>query len=187
MRKMLNVGLALALFLGLAVVGLFAAPAAYAAPAAHAAAAVPRISIPAEGLRNVIIQNRYSSKCLEMPFSTPNQYAEVGQYTCHGEPNQRWNFTPATGLLQNVNSGLCLSILGSFNFANGVVARQITCGVAPNGEGGIYQRWALWDDGSFYNIHTGKCLDLLGFNVNDFAPVGQWDCWGGPNQQWGFF
>ncbi|TWP49004.1 ricin-type beta-trefoil lectin domain protein [Lentzea tibetensis] len=32
--------------------------------------------------------------------------------------------------------------------------------------------------------HNQKCLELLGFNNNNGAEVGTWDCWGGANQKW---
>jgi len=41
--------------------------------------------------------------------------------------------------------------------------------------------------GSYYEIvsrHSGKCLDVFGASLDDAAPVIQWTCTGGPNQQW---
>jgi uncharacterized protein (DUF1800 family) len=32
--------------------------------------------------------------------------------------------------------------------------------------------------------HSGKCLDVSGISLDDRAPVQQWTCHGGPNQQW---
>jgi hypothetical protein len=29
-----------------------------------------------------------------------------------------------------------------------------------------------------------KCLEIYGFNANNRAKVGMWDCWGGANQSW---
>ena len=34
--------------------------------------------------------------------------------------------------------------------------------------------------------HSGKCLDITGVSVDDSALAIQWDCHGGPNQQWTF-
>jgi hypothetical protein len=36
----------------------------------------------------------------------------------------------------------------------------------------------------FSFVHSGKCLDLLGFRVDNGAPVGQWTCNGANNQLW---
>jgi hypothetical protein len=38
----------------------------------------------------------------------------------------------------------------------------------------------------FGNLHSGRCLEVLGARTDDFAPVGQFDCHGGPGQQWGY-
>lgn len=41
----------------------------------------------------------------------------------------------------------------------------------------------------FYQIkarHSGKCLDVAGWSAANGAPVIQWDCHGGENQQWTF-
>ena len=41
--------------------------------------------------------------------------------------------------------------------------------------------------GTYYEIisrNSGKCLDVFGASLDDLAPVIQWTCTGGPNQQW---
>ncbi|MFB6889094.1 RICIN domain-containing protein [Kitasatospora sp. NPDC056327] len=35
------------------------------------------------------------------------------------------------------------------------------------------------------NLATGKCLEVADRRTDDGAPVRQWTCHGGPNQQWG--
>lgn len=37
---------------------------------------------------------------------------------------------------------------------------------------------------SLRNVHTGKCMDVLGGSVQPYAEIVQWTCHGGPNQQW---
>jgi hypothetical protein len=32
--------------------------------------------------------------------------------------------------------------------------------------------------------HSGKCLDVVEISTAPDAPLHQWTCWGGPNQQW---
>jgi hypothetical protein len=34
------------------------------------------------------------------------------------------------------------------------------------------------------NQYSGKCLEVLYYSTDDFAPVGQYDCYGGANQKW---
>ena len=36
------------------------------------------------------------------------------------------------------------------------------------------------------NVNSGKCLEVLYYSTANFAPVGQYDCYGGANQQWDF-
>jgi ricin-type beta-trefoil lectin protein len=36
----------------------------------------------------------------------------------------------------------------------------------------------------FFFVHSGRCLDVLGFRTDDGAPVGQWTCNGLSNQSW---
>ncbi|MFJ7271320.1 RICIN domain-containing protein [Streptomyces sp. NPDC099050] len=36
----------------------------------------------------------------------------------------------------------------------------------------------------FRNTHSGKCLEVGGWNLNDGATVNQWTCHGGANQKW---
>lgn len=37
---------------------------------------------------------------------------------------------------------------------------------------------------SLKNVQSGMCMDVLGFNQNNNAPVVQWDCNGADNQKW---
>ena len=34
------------------------------------------------------------------------------------------------------------------------------------------------------NVNSRKCLEVLNSGTADFAPVGQYDCYGGANQKW---
>ena len=49
--------------------------------------------------------------------------------------------------------------------------------VAPDPAGGTFELVAR---------HSGKCLDVNGASLDDFARVIQWDCHDGANQQWRF-
>ncbi len=64
------------------------------------------------------------------------------------------------------------------------------------GAGGLVAAVAVWPplltaaapdpDGSYELVarHSGQCLDVNGASTDDFAPVIQWTCHGGPNQRW---
>jgi hypothetical protein len=129
---------------------------------------------------SVLFQNANSGKCLEMlNYSTAN-FAPAGQWSCHGDVNQQWNYNTDTGLIQNVNSGKCLEVL-NYSTANGAQVGQWDC------YGGQNQKWWLNPStGLIQNQYSGKCLEVLNYSTANFAPVGQWDCYGGANQVWGW-
>jgi hypothetical protein len=83
--------------------------------------------------------------------------------------------------LRNVSANLVLDVIGAQQ-GNG---HHLT--IYPR-SGANNQIFELQDiGGSRYKIvarHSGKCLDVLGGSQQDGAAIGQWDCNGGPNQQW---
>ncbi|MEU4327613.1 RICIN domain-containing protein [Nonomuraea dietziae] len=91
-------------------------------------------AVASSSVRSTLIGNLHSGKCLEILGYSTADWAEAGQWTCHGGNNQQWNYSYTTGLIQNVHSGKCLEILG-WSTAEGAVAGQWTC------HGGNNQRW----------------------------------------------
>jgi hypothetical protein len=63
----------------------------------------------------------------------------------------------------------------------------------------LFDRWPGWLDQHFSIRNTvegyvelrprhatgqNKCVENLSFSLSNGGPIGQWDCWGGPNQAW---
>jgi hypothetical protein len=150
------------------VAALFAAVALAGAAPAVASAEIGRS----------LFQNAHSRKCLEMPYSSTANFAEVGQYDCHGLANQQWKYDTSTGRIQNVHSGKCLEVL-YYATHNGARLGQYDC------YGGANQVWYLNRyNGLIGNLHSGKCIDVYGWSTANFAPIVQWECQGGANQVW---
>jgi glucosylceramidase len=145
------------------------------------------------GWVNVISKN--SNQCLDV-VSIPqtnygkNQSALVQQYTCWGGDMQKWQFTPVgSGYeITSKNSGLQLDVIG---------------GPGATQDGVLIQQWPYWggtnqiwnvtptQDGYFTISpqNSGKCLDVIytpgnNWGLSPGTLVQQWDCWGGPNQEW---
>lgn len=88
-----------------------------------------------------LVINVNSSKCLAVAGASTADGANVQQYTCHRQANQRWFIRydqhrgdRATYRLVNVHSGKCLEVAGS-STRDGANVQQSTC------QGGYNQRW----------------------------------------------
>ncbi|MDG6101355.1 RICIN domain-containing protein [Dactylosporangium aurantiacum] len=83
-------------------------------------------------------------------------------------------------LLRASHSGLCLQAAEG----NGGAATQMPCDNNPT------QVWmpqavaGTQDVYAFVNTKDNRCLDVNGASKDNGAQVLQWDCHGGPNQQW---
>ncbi|WP_406066194.1 RICIN domain-containing protein [Streptomyces sp. NBC_01077] len=130
----------------------------------------------------------HSGKCLEIAdWSTANG-AAARQWDCHLGKNQWWFFLPqdnGSDLLFNEHSGKCLEV-ADWSTANGAVVRQWDCHEGAN------QQW-VWmgtttTDGldviALKNVHSGKCLEMADWRLDNGAPARQWDCHYGDNQLW---
>ena len=83
-------------------------------------------------------------------------------------------------LLRASHSGLCMQAAEG----NGGIATQMPCDNNPT------QVWmpqavaGAQDVFAFVNTKDNRCLDVNGGSKDNGAQVLQWDCHGGPNQQW---
>ena len=69
----------------------------------------------------------------------------------------------------------------------GAGTHTLTIEYYENGGSAAVNFW--WDYFPYEQLssrYTGKCMDLLGFDVSNGAPIGQWDCNGYNNQAWSF-
>jgi hypothetical protein len=125
-----------------------------------------------------MIENVNSHKCLEMPWATRDNFAQAGQYTCHGGDNQQWAYNPDTGEIRNIHSGKCLEDM-YYSTDNFAPIGQYDC------TGGVNQMWWMGDStGLIENQFSMKCLEVLDYRTDDFAPVDQYDCYAGSTQLW---
>ncbi|MGI8334760.1 RICIN domain-containing protein [Actinomadura scrupuli] len=148
------------------------------------------------------IQNRRSSKCLEVnqadgTFGLGNG-AGVLQFTCHAGAQQQWTLFAevldgAGNILFvsfiNVRSGKCLEpnqADGTFGLGNGTGIVQFTC------HHGVQQHWRqiAMGDGFFLfqNRRSGLCMEVNQgdgtFGLGNGTGVLQFTCHGGAQQQW---
>jgi hypothetical protein len=79
-------------------------------------------------------------------------------------------------VFKNVAAGLVFDVIGA-HLDNG---QRLT--IYPR-NGNTNQIFDL-QDGKIVARHSGKCLDVLGFSLQDGGAVGQWDCHGQANQRW---
>ena len=111
--------------------------------------------------------------CLDMRGDRVLQGTEAIVYGCHGNNNQRFNWTPRGELIV---ANMCLDIAGGSN-ANGAKVIAWPC------NGGRNQQWYV-SGSQIQSAQNGKCLDVAGGSMQRGTPVIVYDCHGGPNQRW---
>jgi Ricin-type beta-trefoil lectin domain len=138
--------------------------------------------------------NYNSAKCLDIAGVSMSDGADAHQWTCHGNPNQRWEFTSdwwSDGYLLLVvqHSGKCLDVSGP-STADGAQVHQWTC------HSGFNQQWSITGgplggtpvpgSGRYQlkNRYSGKCLEVAGGSGSQGATIRQWTCNGGLHQLW---
>ncbi|MFF3444155.1 RICIN domain-containing protein [Streptosporangium sp. NPDC002721] len=127
---------------------------------------------------------RHSGKCLDVDGASRADGANVIQWTCRSQPNQKWDLVATDSgyyTLRAAHSGKCLDVDGASR-ADGANIIQWTCQSQPN------QQWRLVQkDNEYFALvsrHSGKCLDVDGASKADGANIIQWTCQSQPNQQW---
>jgi len=127
---------------------------------------------------------RHSSKCLDVYGANKADGANVVQWTCNSQSNQRWDLVATDSgyyTLRAAHSGKCLDVYG-VSKADGASVVQWTCNSQSN------QQWRLVQkDNGYFALaarHSGKCLDVDGAGKSDGTKVIQWTCQQKSNQQW---
>jgi hypothetical protein len=95
---------------------------------------------------------------------------------------------PVQAVILNKNSGLCLDVPGGDGRDN-VLIQQYTINNGPNQHWTITQVGNASDGDPVYTITSvasGKCLDVPNGSADDNVQIQQYQCHGGPNQQWKF-
>ena len=146
-------------------------------------------------------QNKQTKKCLDVRSGTNRLGENIYQWDCHGGLNQRFalethlpisrKVPPGLALsLKNIDNGKCLDIQ-NFSKDNGTQHATWPC------HGDLTQKFifekvmvrralgtSYWNGAyRLRNSFTNKCVDVLAYSKDNMAPIGQWDCHDGPNQQ----
>jgi hypothetical protein len=158
---------------------------------------VPAVALDKQpGPVNVVIINKNSGLCLDVPFSQQGDNIAIQQYPITSNPNQQWRITrlgdvvgsAAVYTVASVNTigpGLdtkCLDIPDSSK-ANHAVLQQFHCHGGPN------QQWKFVPagDGYYYiiNVNSGLYLDVPNASIDAQVQVQQYQYnGGGDNQKW---
>jgi hypothetical protein len=161
--------------------------------AATGSSAAGTVSVQAAAAQDSTVRyivNKNSGKCLTVYRASGANNANVNQYQCVGARNQQWRMVMTGGngslayvVLQNVNSGKCLTVHGASG-ANRANIDQYTCVGAPN------QSFAFipgrTGNTPLYTspLSRGKCVDVQGASKANNANVIQWSCHRDANQMW---
>lgn len=169
--------------------------AAAAGPATAAVPAKADVAVRPDGTGAAMeLWNLNSTKCLSVAQASQAGAAPIIQWDCYGGLEEYWRATSVEYAghvyqeLVDANSGKCLAVPAG-STADGTHLIQYGC------DGGHEQLWTFVGDsygvtdpaqgfGEFVNLNSGKCLAVGGGSTTAGAPVIQWDCDHGNEQQW---
>lgn len=148
-------------------------------PPTSAEPAAPRSADAPAGWHRVMNQN--SGLCLAIGGGNAYPGVAAIQWTCNGQPEQRWYVTGDEWSPIKYNSELCLAI-GGGSHVSGARAILWTCNDRPE------QLWHVGGQGfvSVVNYNSRKCLAIGGGSATPGAVAIQWTCNYGPEQRWRF-
>lgn len=117
----------------------------------------------------------HSGKCVDVKAAGTADGTPIQLYRCNGTAAQQWKLE-ADGTLRAL--GKCLDVQYG-KTENGSLLGLNTCHGAGN------QRWEKLPGGLLRSVHSGRCLDALGWSTGDGSRLGIWDCTPHhTNQQW---
>lgn len=122
-----------------------------------------------------------SGLCLDVhaPDMTTNG-GRVQVWACNGQPQQRWTFDSASGVLRNAG-GLCLDVHAPDLETNGGRVQVWSC------NGTAQQRWVLDEARGSLIVASGRCLDVHAPEVSsNGGRVQIWACNNSAQQTWRF-
>lgn len=135
--------------------------------------------------------SKWSGKCMDLRDQEANSATpHVQQWSCKNNvSNQQWSpvlQTNGTVQLVSNRTGKCLSVDGHADFAGALIVTA-SCFTAD-----AWQQWRFQTNpfpnatGSAWlvNSHSGKCVELPGWNTDDGLLLAQSDCVGGWKQYW---
>ncbi|MCX5009918.1 ricin-type beta-trefoil lectin domain protein [Streptomyces sp. NBC_00555] len=117
----------------------------------------------------------HSGKCLDVKGAKTADGTPIQIYSCNGTSAQAWKLE-ADGTLRAL--GKCMDVQYA-KTENGSLIGLNSC------HQGLNQKWEQLPNGLLRSVHSGKCLDALGWATGNGARVGIWDCTPQhTNQQW---
>jgi hypothetical protein len=134
--------------------------------------------------REVEVWN-HTGTCVTDPNGSLTRGQQIEGFICVGDSYQKWNFDYVGSnngyplyMIRNVRSGLCLNVSGA-STTNSASVIQWTCQSSAHNT-----VWRGASDTSgrhpgahyFINLHSGKCLNLAGYNLTNGAWFVQWTC-----------
>jgi hypothetical protein len=131
------------------------------------------------GYHELVVGN--NGLCVDVHGNSSAAGAAIGQWTCNGQPNQRFQFLPGSngyGELQAQNSGQVVAVAnGSTTAGTPDIVQQ-----ARNGSASSMWKPIQQSDGSyeFQNGNSGLCLDVYGGGGTLDQQLDQWQCKNAP-------
>ncbi|MFG3497029.1 ricin-type beta-trefoil lectin domain protein [Streptomyces sp. NPDC047928] len=117
----------------------------------------------------------HSGKCVDVKGANTKDGTPIQLYSCNGTAAQSWKLE-ADGTLRAL--GKCLDVQYA-KTENGSLLGLNTCHGAGN------QLWEKLPGGLLRSVHSGRCLDALGWGTGNGTRLGIWDCTPHhTNQQW---
>ncbi|MFG2291855.1 ricin-type beta-trefoil lectin domain protein [Streptomyces sp. NPDC048603] len=117
----------------------------------------------------------HSGKCVDVKGASLKDGAPIQLYDCNGSAAQAWKLE-GDGTLRAL--GRCMDVQYA-KTENGSLLGLNTC------HQGLNQKWEVLPGGLLRSLHSGKCLDALGWATGNGARLGIWDCTPHhTNQQW---
>ncbi|MEH0548845.1 RICIN domain-containing protein [Streptomyces sp. B21-105] len=148
------------------------------APQAHAATAFTSTAV-----------NRGGGNCLDVPGSSTADGLQLIQWTCHGEPNQTFTFTPVGGTADQytarTSGGRCVDVNGASGADNATIVQR-ACG------SGASQKFRLvpvtvsgtTDVFGLQSVSSGKCVTPAGDSSASNTGLVQLPCTGTASRTW---
>jgi endoglucanase len=129
------------------------------------------------------IRARHSGQCMDIAFSSSENFANLVQYNCHGGNNQLFQFNDLGNGFHQIrayHSNKCLDVINASAAASARIV-QYDC------HGGTNQEFQLVDAGDGYvriiARNSNQCLDVIDASAAVSAQIVQYPCHGGYNQQ----
>ncbi|MFI8103982.1 ricin-type beta-trefoil lectin domain protein [Streptomyces sp. NPDC086023] len=117
----------------------------------------------------------HSGKCVDVKGASLKDGAPIQLYDCNGTDAQMWRLE-ADGTLRAL--GRCMDVQYA-KTENGSLLGLNSC------HQGLNQKWEVLPGGLLRSLHSGRCLDALGWATGNGARLGIWDCTPThTNQQW---